>query len=82
MKKLFVLFVALITLVVVAGCNGNREFAADGEFTAYAVSIHRNAPMVTTVTVTIEKDEIVGYYIDAKQGSATQTAGADTPDDT
>jgi major membrane immunogen (membrane-anchored lipoprotein) len=82
MKKLFVLFVALITLVVVAGCNGNREFAADGEFTAYATSIHRNAPMVTTVTVTIEKDEIVGYYIDAKQGSATQTAGADTPDDT
>ena len=75
MKKLFVLFVALITLVVVAGCNGNREFAADGEFTAYATSIHRNAPMVTTVTVTIENDEIVGYYIDAKQGSATETDG-------
>jgi len=102
MKKFMLLFVALITLVVVAGCNGNttlapttaapttaaptteepREFAADGEFTAYLVGIHSNAPMVTTVTVTIENDEIVGYYIDARQGVDTQTAGADTPDDT
>lgn len=97
MKKLFVLLVALVTLVVVAGCNGNtttapttqaptteepREFAADGEFTAYLVGIHSNAPMVTTVTVTIENDEIVGYYIDARQGVDTQTAGTETPDDT
>jgi hypothetical protein len=102
MKKLFVLFVALITLVVVTGCNGNtttaapttaaptteapttvepREFAADGEFTAYLVGVHSNAPMVTTVTVTIENDEIVGYYIDARQGVDTQTAGTDTPED-
>ncbi|MDT8336709.1 MAG: hypothetical protein RQ856_02640 [Candidatus Izemoplasmatales bacterium] len=98
MKKLFVLLVALVTLVVVAGCNGNtttqapttqaptteepREFAADGEFTAYLVGIHSNAPIVTMVTVTIENDEIVGYYIDARQGVDTQTAGTDTPDDT
>ncbi|MGD9760943.1 MAG: hypothetical protein AB7U52_00695 [Candidatus Izemoplasmatales bacterium] len=101
MKKLFVLFVALITLVVVTGCNGNtttaaqttaaptteapttlapREFAADGEFTAYLVGVHSNAPMVTTVTVTIENDEIVGYYIDARQGVDTQTAGTETPE--
>ncbi|PKK94799.1 MAG: hypothetical protein CVV60_04610 [Tenericutes bacterium HGW-Tenericutes-5] len=97
MKKLFTLFVALLTLVVVAGCNGNttvaptteaptteepREFAADGEFTAYLVGVHSNAPMVTTVTVTIENDEIVGFYIDARQGVDTQTAGTETPDDT
>lgn len=98
MKKLVLLLVALFTVVTVAGCGGEttttttatttttteapREFAADGEFTAFKVGVHRNAPMVTTVTVTIEDDEIVGYYIDARQGSATQTAGADTPDDT
>ncbi|PKK87886.1 MAG: hypothetical protein CVV62_02450, partial [Tenericutes bacterium HGW-Tenericutes-7] len=96
MKKLFTLFVALLTLVVVAGCNGNttvapttqaptteepREFAADGEFTAYLVGVHSNAPMVTTVTVTIENDEIVGFYIDARQGVDTQTAGTETPED-
>ncbi len=102
MKKLFTLFVALLTLVVVAGCNGNttvaptteaptteaptteepREFAADGEFTAYLVGVHSNSPMVTTVTVTIENDEIVGFYIDARQGVDTQTAGTETPEDT
>ena len=82
MKKLFVLFVALFTVVVVAGCNGEREFAADGEFTAYEIGTHSNAPMVTMVTVTIEDDEIVSYYIDARQGKATQSAGEDTPDDT
>jgi hypothetical protein len=87
MRKLFTLFVALLTLVVVAGCNGNttvapttqaptteepREFAADGEFTAYLVGVHSNAPMVTTVTVTIENDEITGYFIDCIQGKRTQ----------
>ena len=97
MKKFTVLLVALFTLVVVAGCNGNtteaptteapttvepREFVLDGEFTAYSVGIHSNAPMVTMVTVTIEDDEIAGYYIDARQGKATQTAGTETPDDT
>jgi hypothetical protein len=91
------LFVALVTLAVVAGCNGNttlapttqaptteapREFVADGEFTAYEVGVHYNTPMVTTVTVTIENDEIVGFFIDCIQGTRTQTAGADTPDDT
>lgn len=104
LKKIVLVFVALFTLVVVAGCNGNtteettatttattttttttteepREFAADGEFTAFKPGVHRGTPMVTTVTVTIENDEIVSYYIDARQGSKTQTAGADTPDD-
>ena len=86
MKKLFTLFVALLTLVVVAGCNGNttaaptteaptteepREFAADGEFTAYLVGVQSNAPMVTTVTVTIENDEITGFFIDCIQGKRT-----------
>ncbi|MDD3128977.1 MAG: hypothetical protein PHF05_05955 [Candidatus Izemoplasmatales bacterium] len=85
MKKLYVLFVALITLVVVAGCNGTREFAADGEFTAYLESIHSNTPMVTTVTVTIENDEIVGYYIDARQGNVVHDdkgTAEDASDDT
>jgi len=92
MKKLFVLFVALVALAVVTGCNGNtttaapttaapttvaptteepREFAADGEFTAYVVGVQSNAPMVTTVTVTIENDEITGYFIDCIQGKRT-----------
>jgi len=94
MKKFMLLFVALVTLAVVAGCNGNttlapttqapttqaptteapREFVADGEFTAYEVGVHYNTPMVTTVTVTIENDEIVGFFIDCIQGTRTQNA--------
>lgn len=67
MKKIMFIFLALITLVTIAGCNGEREFAADGEYTAYAADVH-SGPMVTTVTVTIEDDKIVGYSIDARQG--------------
>jgi hypothetical protein len=59
-----------------------REFAADGEFTAFKTGVHDGTPMVTTVTVTIENDEIVSYYIDARQGSKTQTAGDDGVMDT
>ena len=91
LKKLFVLFVALFTLVAFAACNGTttaapttaapttaapttqapREFAADGEFTAYVVAVHSNAPQVTFVTVTIENDQIVGFFIDCIQGRRT-----------
>ena len=59
-----------------------REFPVDGEFLAYEVGVSQNAPMVTYVIVTIEDDEITGYYIDCRQGTRTQTAGTDTPEDT
>ena len=48
------------------------EFVLDGEFTAFEHSIHRNGPMVTSVTVTIKNGEIEKFYIDALQGSATK----------
>jgi len=59
-----------------------RVYPVDGEFLAYQVGVSQNAPMVTYVIVTIEDDEITGYYIDCRQGTRTQTAGTDTPEDT
>lgn len=70
---LFFIALAAFTLF---GCNSS-EYKVDGEFMAYEVSVHKDAQMVTTVTVTIEDGEIAGYYIDARQGIRTvdETAG-------
>lgn len=81
MKKVFLLLILAVATFTLFGCKSS-EYKVDGEFLAYEVSIHRNAPQVTMVTVTIEDGEIVGYNIDARQGKATQTAGADTEEDT
>jgi len=81
MNKLRLLLVTALAIFALTGCN-STEFGIDGEFTAYEASIYNNAPQVTMVTVTIEDGEIVGYHIDARQGTYVQTAGDDTPEDT
>lgn len=68
MKKIITLiFVAVMSLTIVA-C-GNKEYKVDGEFTAFEVSYNREVPMITWVTVTIEKGKVAKYFIDAKQAS-------------
>ena len=81
MKKLGLLLLVLVASLALVGCN-NSEYKVDGEFTAYEVTVSRNAPQVTMVTVTIEKGKIVGYNIDVRQGNVTQTAGDDEVMDT
>lgn len=81
MKKIGLLLLVVIASLTLLGCN-NSEFKVDGEFTAFKESVHSNAPQVTMVTVKIEDGEIVDFTIDAIQGKRTQTAGANTPDDT
>ena len=85
MKKIILLFFVVFASITLFGCE-KSEYQVDGEFLAYAVSIHSNSPMVTSVTVTIEDGKIAGYYIDARQGVDTKLAGADgildTADDT
>ncbi|MFU8793544.1 MAG: hypothetical protein ACNA7K_05905 [Acholeplasmataceae bacterium] len=78
MKKLLLLFMVAFVSMALFAC-GEKEFAVDGEFLAYEVSVHRNAPQVTFVTVTIEDGEIVGYTIDALQGR--RTGGEDIIED-
>ncbi len=75
MKKVLLLLLIAVATFTLVGCNSS-EYKVDGEFLAYEVSIHRNAPMVTTVTVTIEKGKIVDFNIDARQGSATENDGS------
>lgn len=76
MKKVFLLLILAVATITLFGCNSS-EYKVDGEFLAYEVGVHRNAPMVTSVTVTIENGKIVGYNIDARQGKATRLAGDD-----
>ncbi|MDD3841982.1 MAG: hypothetical protein PHD24_00870 [Candidatus Izemoplasmatales bacterium] len=60
------------------------EFAVDGEFTAFEAGVHVSrgvyTPEVTMVTVTIENGEIVGFNIDARQGTSTQSTTLTDPD--
>lgn len=78
MKKLIAFFfVALLALSLVA-CK-EREYPVDGVFLGYEVSVSRNAPQVTFVTVTIEDDEIVAWNIDVRQGTRTNTGTTEAP---
>ncbi len=77
MRKLYLLLFAFVSVLLLTGCN-NSEFQVDGNFTAYEVSVHSNAPQVTSVTVTIEDGEIVAYNIDVRQGNATETTEGET----
>lgn len=70
MRKVLMLFFVAFAAFTLFGCNSS-EYKVDGEFLAYEVSVHGDAPMVTTVSVTIEDGEIAGYYIDARQGKRT-----------
>lgn len=80
MKKLILVLFVLLGSFTLLGCN-TSEFKVDGEFTAFKTSVHTNgAMMVTMVSVMIKDGQIVSYNIDARQGTRTQTAGADTPD--
>lgn len=82
MKKIGLLFLVVFASVALFGCS-QGEFKVDGEFMAFETSVHTNGAMqVTMVSVIIENGEIVGYNIDARQGTRTQTAGADTAEDT
>jgi len=81
MKKIGLLLLVVFASVALFGCT-QSEFKVDGEFMAYETSVHTNGAMqVTMVSVIIENGEIVGYNIDARQGTKTQTAGADTTED-
>ena len=82
MKKIGLLLLVVFASVALFGCT-QGEFKVDGKFMAFETSVHSNGAMqVTMVSVIIENGEIVGYNIDARQGTRTQTAGADTAEDT
>jgi major membrane immunogen (membrane-anchored lipoprotein) len=80
MKKAFMLLMLVVATFTLFACK-STDYKVDGEFLAYEESVSRNTPQVVMVSVTIENGEIVGYNIDTRQGTKTQTAGTDTPDD-
>ncbi|QWB95336.1 hypothetical protein KHQ89_05050 [Mycoplasmatota bacterium] len=80
MKKALMLLFVAVAAISLAACNSS-DYKVDGTFTAYEADVH-DGPMVTMVSVTIKDGEIESFYIDARQGGSTQTAGEDTADDT
>lgn len=77
MKKLYLLALVFVAAMFLTGCNSS-EFLVDGEFTAYEVSVHSNAPQVNYVTVTVTDGKVVSYDIDTRQGSQIVTEGETT----
>lgn len=73
MKRLSLLLLLVVATFGLASCNKeeSKEFAVDGQFTAYEAQVHYNAPQVTYVTVTIKDGKISGYNIDVRQGNRT-----------
>lgn len=72
MKKVFLLLVLAVATFTLFACNSS-EYKVDGEFVAFDIHEHSNGtPMVTSVSVTIEKGKIVGYYIDALQSTKSE----------
>ena len=69
---MWLLLLVVMAAFVLTACQ--KEYAVDGEFMAYEVSVSHNAPQVTMVTVTIEKGKVADFYIDVRQGSATDTS--------
>lgn len=83
MKKILLVFVALLATIALFGCK-QREFKYDGTFLAYELSVRETAqvatnqtPQVVFVTVTVENDKIVGYQIDTRQATKANSAGAE-----
>ncbi len=85
-KKLRFLVVIALLVLSLAACgktksttttttNAKREFVRDGEFSAIKASLNSGAPQYTIVTVKIENDKVVSYYINCLQSTKTTTEG-------
>lgn len=76
MKRLSLLLLLVVATFGLASCKKeeSKEFAVDGQFTAYEAQVYDNAPQVTYVTVTIKDGKISGYNIDVRQGKRTAPA--------
>ena len=85
-KKILLVFVVALSAVLFVACDDEKDpvveertYVADGEFTAFRWEIHsNNGPQVSSVTVTIEDDEVVGYYIDVIQNTKTVVPATET----
>jgi major membrane immunogen (membrane-anchored lipoprotein) len=78
MKKMLGMFFVVLLGVVLMSCQ-EKEYAIDGEYLAYELSVSRNAPQVVFVTVTILNGEIASYHIDTRQGERTGDGSEATP---
>ena len=72
MKRFFAMIYVFVAALALVACKGGEKFDVDGEFTAFEVTEHNGAPMVTSVTVTIKNGKISKFYIDALQGSKVE----------
>lgn len=81
MKRFSLLLLLVVATFGLASCKKDepKEFAVDGQFTAYAAETNSGkSPQVTFVTVTIKDGKISGYNIDVRQGSKTEVPATET----
>lgn len=83
MKRFSLLLLLVVATFGLASCKKDepKEFAVDGQFTAYAAETNSGkSPQVTFVTVTIKDGKISGYNIDVRQGKKTTTVTGEGDD--
>lgn len=89
MKKIFSILGLFLLVFALAGCKPEvkeRTYKADGVYLAWDLEVHEvdfslpdgskvkvNTPQVSMVKVEIRNDEIVDFYIDEIQATATGT---------
>ena len=76
-KKFFLLIVLSFSVLFLVACDDpeevERTYKADGVYTAFEAELTKgNGPQYTWVSVTIENDQIVSYFIDCLQSRVTK----------
>ena len=73
MKRILSVFLVLIAVLTLVACGEKEEprtYMADGQYTAFVAHDNYGKPQLTWVTVTIENDEIKSFYIDQLQSNS------------
>lgn len=82
-KKLLVLLVVVASVFALSACKKERTYAADGVYTAFSADLtSKSGPQLTSVSVTIENDEVKSFFIDCKQSYVTAYVLGDNPETT
>ncbi|HBP25609.1 MAG TPA: hypothetical protein DD618_01470 [Acholeplasmatales bacterium] len=83
-KKLCLLLVVVASVFALSACGKEeRTYVADGVYTAFSADLtSKKGPQMTSVSVTIEDDEIVSFFIDCTQSAVATYVLGDNPETT
>ncbi|MGD9604543.1 MAG: hypothetical protein AB7V00_00125 [Bacilli bacterium] len=79
-KKLLVLLVVVVSVFALSACKKERTYPADGVYTAFSADLtSKSGPQLTSVSVTIENDQVKSFFIDCHQSYVSAYVVGDNP---